>query len=617
MRNAVLINRAIAISLLLIGLACGAAAEPTTDVSGAGWDKCLKGPTRSCVLHEAAEVARTIGDRHSAAIELSRIAEAQSMAGRSADAAITIDQSLQIAQSIAEDGYLRDDAIEAIANVMAKIGKLDDAVGAIGSIGNPSVRARALGAIAVMEGKAGRFDEALRRVQTIENMRDRALITRRVAWDLRYDAVARGEDDKIAAALADVQAIEQQYPHPTALSGVHHASEFFPALAIIAKAQAHAGKVAEAVRTVSSVTGAMQRAEAFAAIAVELNRAGAVASALKVARAVDDRWKRGMVLDFILEPRPTPDLFAAEAPPSGPSTKAEPPNAARDAVTAFTDREQRATALAIVAVALANDDRLAEAIELAELIDRDKPGAIAWRAIAEAQVKAGLATQSILSFDRAMQAALSFQQHDRLLSDIAISRAKAGQISEALGVTRLIGGTMESAGYLAQVMVDGKYVNDDYDRRRALYVIAKAQAKAGDVAEAARTARALVLEPSTVGSGLGAVAEGLAEAGRIAEAIEAATVESSIYRRSNLLVSMAKARAAAGRIDDAKQLTLHIDVGSDRVDGLVSIAAAQAKAGVLADATTTILEAMPIARSLPYKTQVTQALLAITAQLPD
>jgi len=202
-------TRAIFISLLLIGVVCGAAAEPTKDVSGAGWDECLKAPTRSCVLREAAAVARTIDAPHSAVIELSRIADAQSNAGRSADAAITIDQSLQIARSIAEDGYLRDDAIETIANVTANIGKLDDAINAGGSITNPYVRARALGTIAVMEGKAGRLDEALRRVQTIENLRDRALIMRRVAWDLRDGAVARGEDDKIAAALADVQAIEQ------------------------------------------------------------------------------------------------------------------------------------------------------------------------------------------------------------------------------------------------------------------------------------------------------------------------------------------------------------------------------------------------------------------------
>src|SRR5260370_24770869 len=45
-----------------------------------------------------------------------------------------------------------------------------------------------------------------------------------------------------------------------------------------------------------------------------------------------------------------------------------------------------------------------------------EPRVFAWRAIAEAQAKAGLTTQSIASFDRAVQAALSFNPHDKLLA---------------------------------------------------------------------------------------------------------------------------------------------------------------------------------------------------------
>jgi hypothetical protein len=111
--------------------------------------------------------------------------------------------------------------------------------------------------------------------------------------------------------------------------------------------------------------------------------------------------------------------------------------------------------------------------------------------------------------------------------------------------------------------------------------------------------------------------EGLAEPGRIAEAIEAAAIEDNIYRRSTLLASIAKARAAAGRIDEAKQVTPHVAQGPDRVDALVSIAAAQVKAGLMADARASFAEAMRIAQSLPYKNQTTLALMAIAAQLPD
>jgi tetratricopeptide (TPR) repeat protein len=608
--------RTISAGLLLLGLPCGAA-QPAADASDAGWNDCLKAPTRACVLRQAAAVALTINDPYSAADDLSRIAEAQFKAGLTGEATATIDQSVQVAKAIADDGHLHDDAIKAIATVQAKAGKLTDALAAVGSIKNRYVQARVIGAVAVAEGKAGRLDDALRRVQAIEDLPHRALVMRQVVWDLRDGAVASGEDDKIVAALFDVQAIEQRYPPPTALSGIHHPSEFIPALAIIAQAQVRAGKTADAMRTAGSVTDPMERTETFATIAVELNRAGATASALKVARAVDDRPKRGMVLDRILEPRMASELVAAEMTVSVPSVKAEPPNASRDAVTAFTDREQRATALGIVAMALANADHLTEAIELAELIDQGEPSVFAWHAIAVDQAKTGLSTPSIASFDRAVQAALSFQPHDRLLSTIAISQAEAGQITEALRVTGLIGGTMATAGSVAEVMINGKFVNTDHDRRRALHAIAKAQAKVGSTTDALRTASALMLGPETIGSGLGAAAEGLAEAGRIPETIEAAANEDNLYRRSSLLASIAKARATAGRIEEAKQLTQHIALGPDRIDALVAIAAAQMKATLMTDALASLAEAMPIAQSLPYKSQTTRALIAIAAGLPD
>jgi hypothetical protein len=95
-----------------------------------------------------------------------------------------------------------------------------------------------------------------------------------------------------------------------------------------------------------------------------------------------------------------------------------------------------------------------------------------------------------------------------------------------------------------------------------------------ELAEAGRMAEAH--EAAVIGSAPGAFAEGLAKAARIAEAIEAAEIEDNIYWRSTLLAAIAKARAAAGRIDKAKQVTLHVTQGSDRVNALVSIADAWA-----------------------------------------
>ena len=499
-------TRTIIAGTFVLALACGAAAQPASD---AAWNECLKTPARTCVLREAVEVASAIADPHLAASELGDIAVAQMKADLSTEAAATIDRALQIATSITGDGYERDDALKTIAQNQAQAGKLGDALETAGSIKNHHVEDEALGAIAVAEGKAGRLDQALRRVQAIEDLPDRTLVMRRVAWDLRAGAVARGDDDKIVTALEDAQAIEEQYHlWPGPISGIHHPSEFIPALAIVAQAQARAGKLDDAMRVARLVTGSMQRAQAFAAIAVALARTGAVGSALQVARSLDDRWERGVVLGQILEPRPTPDIIADQAITSGSSVKAEVPDKMRDFVAAFTDREQRATVLCIIAMALANNGHWAEAAELAEPIDQGKPRAFAWHAIARAQAKAGLATESIASFDRAVQGALSFEPHDRLLSKIAISQAEAGQIDDALRVTQLIGGTMATAGYVAEVVIDGKHVNIDHDRRMALRAIARAQAKAGRIAEALQNARALVLGPDMIPPGLGVVAKG-------------------------------------------------------------------------------------------------------------
>jgi tetratricopeptide (TPR) repeat protein len=267
-------------------------------------------------------------------------------------------------------------------------------------------------------------------------------------------------------------------------------------------------------------------------------------------------------------------------------------------------------------MALANNGRLAEAAELAEPIDQGKPRAFAWRAIARAQAKAGLATESIASFDRAVQGALSFEPHDRLLSQIAISQGEAGQIDDARRVTELIGGTMATAGYLAEVVIDGKHVNTDHDRRVALRAIARAEARAGRIADAMQSARALVL-PDIIPPGLGVVAEGLAEVGRIAEAIEASAAEENPSRRSELLMSIAKARAAAGRIDEAKQMAQHVTWGPHQVEALVSIGAAQMLVDLRADAVTSFAEAMRIAHALPYKNLASEALVKIARQLPD
>jgi hypothetical protein len=143
------------------------------------------------------------------------------------------------------------------------------------------------------------------------------------------------------------------------------------------------------MQTARLVADSRECTGAFAAIATDLARAGATASALKVERAADDRQT---VLASILDPQPVP-VYVANKDTAHSSVQGEVPEATLDVVAAFTDTKQRAIALAIVATAFAKAGRPAEAVDMAAGID-GKPGYFAWRAIGEAQVKAGLTAQS-------------------------------------------------------------------------------------------------------------------------------------------------------------------------------------------------------------------------------
>jgi hypothetical protein len=157
----------------------------------------------------------------------------------------------------------------------------------------------------------------------------------------------------------------------------------------------------------------------------------------------------------------------------------------------------------------------------------------------------------------------------------------------------------------------------DWERRWALYEIARAQAKAGLIAEALQTARSIELPGETLGSGRGVVAEGLVEVGRINDALSAADAVEAPDSRARVLASITKSLAAAGRFVDALQITQSIGRPKDRADALVSIAAAQGKAGLTAEASATSHQAIQIAQLLAYKQQIVEVLLAAAEALPN
>jgi tetratricopeptide (TPR) repeat protein len=277
---------------------------------------------------------------------------------------------------------------------------------------------------------------------------------------------------------------------------------------------------------------------------------------------------------------------------------------------------------------------------------------VALLAIGKAQAKAGFPVQSIATFDQALQAALTFVPRDRYLSILAMAQATAGQISEALNVTTLIEDTKATAGNRTVTTglgmsfggdcncglgmsfggdcncvevpggreIEGKFVSGDYNRRWALYEIARAQAKAGHIEDALRTARSLELpafKDQILGSGRGVVAEGLAAGGRIEEALSAAEAVENPYKRAGLLVSIAKSLARAGKHAEALRIAQSILRPEDRIEALVASAAAQTEAGLNAEATATCRQALQLVQSLRYEHQIVSALVAIAGALPN
>jgi tetratricopeptide (TPR) repeat protein len=661
-RSAVLIGIALVLALGAAGPS-RSQAPGERGASGGEWAQCLKTATRACVLRYAATVADSIEDSRpqarldtvSSRVEyLGLVAEAQFEAALATEAAATLERARELASSIAgERGGWGDSLLGRIVAILARAGKLDAAVEVARSIGNEIERSEAIGRVAAAKGEAGSIAVALELVQAIEDKPLRARMIRAVAWELRWVAVAQGEDGRIVAALRDVEAIEEEHPPPTKRfsTGLHHPSVHETALGIIATAQVRAGKIDEALQVARSIKDKADRAVTLASVGLELANGSQIRQALELARSIDDHAARGRLLDSMLEYDLEPHftflgwadvrrLNSGTKRTSGdqPGKVEGADEAVRIAMT--LPAEQRSVGLGIVAVAHARAGDIKEALDVVPLIQHQRSRFVALLAIGKAQVKAGLPTQSIATFDQALQAALTFVPRDRYLAILAMAQATAGQISEALNVTTLIEDTKATAGD-SVVMTGlgmsfggdcncvevrrgreftGKFISGDYNRRWALYEIARAQAKAGLITDAVRTARSLDLpafKDQILGSGRGVVAEGLAEAGRIEEALSAAEAVENPYKRAGLLVSIAKSQAAAHRHAEALQIAQAVSNPQERIQALVAAAAAQAKAGLIADASATCHEALRVAVSLGYRGQIVSALVAIAGVLPN
>lgn len=615
-----MMHGSIARCLLAAGLAIGiphaaVAAGAVSPVSEAQ-ALCIKTPTRACMLEWMVRDTLAVQDGRSRTEYLMLAADLQAKNGLRTEAETTANLALNEAKS-RTSSWEREEIFIGVANVWARLRKFAEARQLADAVDNANLRADVLAFSAVEIGRIGKIGDGLHVVQSITEVgiRDRAV--RRVVWDLRFVALERGEEGKLIDAL---RIVEEEEEPMGGFTGHHHTSEVIPALQIIAEALAKKGRFAEAWPLAASAKHSGDRWTALVHIGRMQINAGGVTAFLQEAHLLDDTELRKHVLRDVLEA--SFDAFSKwgydddepEAAREIPGINEREAADARTIAQAFSSGEERAVANGIVTVAQARNGDIAQAQQTAQAIDDDKARFLALRGIGRAQAKAGQNTQSVASFEEALRLMQPFEARgarDRYLADLAEDQADAGQIAEAIRVVQAMDGNLSNVS----IGVGDKMVNGDHQRRYVLRAIARAQAKAGNVTEALATERSTVIEGAhqILGSGPGVVAEGLADGGRIADAIEA-----SVHgKRERTLTLLIDEQVAAGKITEALQCAEAIDDPKEKTKALAVVGRAQTKAGRKADATATFARAAQIAEGVTPPDNRAAALLQIVRQMPE
>lgn len=304
-----------------------------------------------------------------------------------------------------------------------------------------------------------------------------------------------------------------------------------------------------------------------------------------------------MVLDRMFAPtawEDSDDFFGRIAPNAGPvATNAFAPS--MTAAAAFSSEAERDAAFAVIAAINARAGATANALLAARQVREPRIGFFALLTTAEAMANAGNSAESIDTFAEARAAALRYDAPADLLSPLAQSQAKAGQIEQALKVVDL----MQGKESRSSSTVNGKPV--DQNRAFALYEIAKAMAKVGRTSEALKLARQTEWDGGGIKNGIGVVAEGLAEAGRIDEALEAAKAQTNTGWRDDLLLDIIRSRVAAGRFDDARKLIRGIDRDVERAKALLAIGSGLIAKSTKPDGRAAIVEALKLTTGMEYQ----------------
>jgi hypothetical protein len=535
---------------------------------------CIASPSDKCVLLLATQVALRAERKEDAGRDLSRIAAAQAKAGFRDDTETTIKLALGYLDQVAQAYHyeILDNTVDALGG----LGKIDDALRLAKADTHAFARGSLLTIVAKHRARVVGTADALALLLPLPPY-ERHLAIRRLAWTMRYAVFERGEEGLLIEAL---RLVERQEMRLGAYTGIHYIAEFPPALFILAHPLAETGKFGEGWDLAQTIRHELERKAALSHLALMEVCAGGITAGLRRVAAMDDAPARSEVLQEVLN-----DLAGTgwlegiltagidDGMPVKPRRFAAA--TAQDLAEALVmtramadERRDRAVALSIIAAVQAQSGMISDALSTARSVTDSEARYFAFRIVARHGSAAGRNPEAKVAYDEAYGIAKTFDPpslRDRRLSPLAIGMAKVGFIKEALDVVASMKGNL-SNGFFG---VDDRIANADSERRYALYAIAQAQAKQGSVSEAITTARSIEREGEILGLEVGIVAFGLAEQGRIAEAISVATTEiPNIYRRNRILLAIAEKRATAGEYGEALRIAEAMADDAEKVSAL-------------------------------------------------
>jgi hypothetical protein len=345
----------------------------------------------------------------------------------------------------------------------------------------------------------------------------------------------------------------------------------------------------QALKVAEGIEEARERAEALAAIAVGMGKAGVQdealwRKALQVAEGIEEaRWRSEALMVIAggmakagMKERAKEVFYQALKE----REKAWVFSPALHAVVGIKNSWGRAKELSQIAKEMAKAGMFDQALKVAEGIEEAWERAGALGAIAEGMAKAGMVEWAKEVFDQALKVAEGIEEPSEralALGAIAEGMAKAGMFEQALKVSEGI----KVARW----------------RALALGAIAEGMAKTGmvewakEVFDQALKVAEGIEEPSEQALALGAIAEGMAKAGMFDQALKVAEGIEEAWERAGALGAIAGEMAkvemeeqATEVFDQALKVAEGIEEAWERAGALGAIAEGMAKAGMFEQA---------------------------------